>query len=269
MYCLYHANCNDGFGAAHIVWNYYAREGQFIPVLHGQPCPLDTKTLANFDIRQKVMLVDFSYDEETLDKLAEVCDLTVLDHHNSVSDAVKAKPYFTFDNDESGTTLTWKHFYPDKPVPFFYRHLRDMDLWLLEMSGTKELVAALESYPFDFRMWNDFLNSFDTAGMSNLMVEGEAILRFITNQVSIICDNAIHKDVGGHEVPVVNCCVFQSEVGHELCKRYPDKPFSASYFLRGDGQIQCSLRSVGDFDVSGVAKTYGGGGHRNSAGFEQ
>ena len=29
-----------------------------------------------------------------------------------------------------------------------------------------------------------------------------------------------------------------------------------------------SLRSVGDYDVSAIAKTFGGGGHRNAAGFE-
>jgi nanoRNase/pAp phosphatase (c-di-AMP/oligoRNAs hydrolase) len=28
-----------------------------------------------------------------------------------------------------------------------------------------------------------------------------------------------------------------------------------------------SLRSIGDFDVSELAKRYGGGGHKNSAGF--
>lgn len=35
-----------------------------------------------------------------------------------------------------------------------------------------------------------------------------------------------------------------------------------------DGLIQWSLRSRGDFDVSEVAKQYGGGGHRPAAGFQ-
>ena len=34
-----------------------------------------------------------------------------------------------------------------------------------------------------------------------------------------------------------------------------------------DGQCKCSLRSNGDYDVSAIAKAFGGGGHRNAAGF--
>ena len=36
----------------------------------------------------------------------------------------------------------------------------------------------------------------------------------------------------------------------------------------GLGMANISLRSVGDYDVSAIAKTFGGGGHRNAAGFE-
>ena len=37
--------------------------------------------------------------------------------------------------------------------------------------------------------------------------------------------------------------------------------------MRADGRWQFSLRSEGEFDVSAVAQQYGGGGHRNAAGF--
>ena len=37
--------------------------------------------------------------------------------------------------------------------------------------------------------------------------------------------------------------------------------------MAGDGQAHCSLRSNGDYDVSAIAKAFGGGGHRNAAGF--
>lgn len=52
-----------------------------------------------------------------------------------------------------------------------------------------------------------------------------------------------------------------------MCKVFPDAPFSASYCDRGDGKRSYSLRSLGDFDVSAVARMFGGGGHRNAAGF--
>jgi len=48
----------------------------------------------------------------------------------------------------------------------------------------------------------------------------------------------------------------------------PSAPFSVGWFVRSDGLFQYSLRSRGDFDVSELAKLWGGGGHKAAAGFE-
>ncbi len=71
---------------------------------------------------------------------------------------------------------------------------------------------------------------------------------------------------GDYEVPVVNATVLFSDIAGELAK---GKPFGACYFDRADGKRQWSLRSSPDgVDVSEIAKLYGGGGHKNAAGFE-
>jgi nanoRNase/pAp phosphatase (c-di-AMP/oligoRNAs hydrolase) len=67
---------------------------------------------------------------------------------------------------------------------------------------------------------------------------------------------------------VVNCAYFFSEACAMLLERYPDAPFSAYYFDRADGLRQWGLRSIGSFDVSKIAAKFGGGGHRNAAGFQ-
>ncbi len=54
--------------------------------------------------------------------------------------------------------------------------------------------------------------------------------------------------------------------GHQL-RLYPDAPFAGVYYDKPDGSQTWSLRSIGEFDVAAVAKTFGGGGHRNAAGF--
>ena len=70
-------------------------------------------------------------------------------------------------------------------------------------------------------------------------------------------------------IPIVNICqVDCSEVLHELCVSYPSPPFSMYWFKRADGMYQYGLRSIGDFDVSTVAKLFGGGGHKNASGFQ-
>jgi nanoRNase/pAp phosphatase (c-di-AMP/oligoRNAs hydrolase) len=64
-------------------------------------------------------------------------------------------------------------------------------------------------------------------------------------------------------VPVVNLpYMMASEAANRLAE---GEPFAAAYFDRADARV-FSLRSRGD--VSAIAKAYGGGGHRNAAGFQ-
>ena len=65
---------------------------------------------------------------------------------------------------------------------------------------------------------------------------------------------------------MVNTPLLASEACEALLKRFPDAPFAAACHDRGD-QRKWSLRSCGEFDVSEVARSLGGGGHPHAAGF--
>jgi nanoRNase/pAp phosphatase (c-di-AMP/oligoRNAs hydrolase) len=41
-----------------------------------------------------------------------------------------------------------------------------------------------------------------------------------------------------------------------------------TWCVNDKGEVNVSLRSIGDYDVSAIAKTFGGGGHRNAAGLK-
>ena len=86
---------------------------------------------------------------------------------------------------------------------------------------------------------------------------------FLVSEGASISDS----DCKEYFIPCVNASENVSELGNLMCERYPDAPFSMSYCDRGDGMRSYSLRSIGDFDVSVVAKAFGGGGHKNAAGF--
>jgi hypothetical protein len=75
------------------------------------------------------------------------------------------------------------------------------------------------------------------------------------------------EEEGAHFVPVANATVFFSEVGERLLEMYPEAPFSAYYQDRQDGKRQWGLRSRPGFDCSEVAAAFGGGGHKQAAGF--
>jgi hypothetical protein len=59
---------------------------------------------------------------------------------------------------------------------------------------------------------------------------------------------------------------FSNELGHELAKE--SGTFGVSYQFDGTNQRWFfAIRSTGDYDVGAIAKLYGGGGHKNAAGF--
>jgi nanoRNase/pAp phosphatase (c-di-AMP/oligoRNAs hydrolase) len=59
--------------------------------------------------------------------------------------------------------------------------------------------------------------------------------------------------------------LFASELGNRLAEQ--STSFGLVWQLAANGEAKASLRSKGDFDVAAIAVRYGGGGHRNAAGF--
>lgn len=256
-YVLYHSNCYDGFGAAYAAWKVMGNDAKYIPVSYGAPPP-DMPDAA------LIYIVDFSYFPEVLLEMSQKAIVTVIDHHKTAEERLKdlKMPGGTviFDMSKSGALLTWEYFHKDKPVPELIKHISDRDLWKFEMPGSKEVHSALVSYPFDFEVWDKF-------DVEKLKEEGVTCERFEKSVVDKICKGVFMRKVDAYTVPVVNTTQSWSEVGHELLQRFPEAPFVASFTVFDD-QIMWSLRSRKDFDVSAIAKKYGGGGHAQAAGFK-
>lgn len=253
---LYHANCYDGFGAAWAAWKALGDTAEYHPIAYGDPPP----PLLNHD-QGKLYLLDFSFPRATLEALAKEFQLCVLDHHKTAAEDLAELPYATFDLKKSGAVLAWEHFH-STPPPWFVLYLQDRDLWTFELPDSREVSAALRSWPMDFAVWDRLAQELD-----RLAADGVAILRFQQSIVQTMCNQSWMEYLGGHLVPVANATAFFSEVGERLCEMYPNAPFAAYYLDRADGKRQWGLRSRGTFDVSGVAKSLGGGGHPGAAGF--
>ena len=73
--------------------------------------------------------------------------------------------------------------------------------------------------------------------------------------------------LGRLRVEAVNARAQRAELGHELASRARyGVPCGAVFRLEGR-RVDVSLYSVGEFDVAALAASFGGGGHRNAAGF--
>lgn len=275
---IYHANCSDGFCAA---WLLYRDDpsSEFFPAHYGTEPP----DCAG----RNVVIADFSYPRATILKIMqEALSVVVLDHHKTavlelegiVSEFVQSRscrfgevtPIVYFDMNKSGGRLTWDYllrsrparYWSNRPRPWLVDYTEDRDLWCWKLPQSREVNAAIRSYPLTFDQWSMMAENDPASFVS----AGAAILRREKQIVADHVKQAVEATIGGHAVKVVNATVLFSEIAGELAN---GQPFGACYFDRADGKRQYSLRSTKDgMDVSEVAKRYGGGGHHNAAGFE-
>lgn len=251
---IYHANCNDGFCAAWVAWRQY-RDAEFYGANYNQAPP---------DVRGRdVLVVDFSYRRDVLVRMdQDAACIRVLDHHKTAQADLEGLDFCQFDMERSGAGMAWD-FLVGSSRPWIVDAVEDRDLWRWAYPASKELNACITTWPRDFSYWEQRFN--DPDGRDKAIVEGDAISRYLDQYTAEMCDRAYMVEFEGHSVPCVNVPYKGiSEVCGELAKR---ATFSIGWAKEKSGRFVYSLRSRGDFDVSAIAKKYGGGGHRNAAGF--
>jgi nanoRNase/pAp phosphatase (c-di-AMP/oligoRNAs hydrolase) len=65
----------------------------------------------------------------------------------------------------------------------------------------------------------------------------------------------------------VNSRYQRAQIGHALAGRAAfGQPWGLVYRITAD-RVDVSIYSIGELDVASIASGYGGGGHRNAAGF--
>lgn len=163
----------------------------------------------------------------------------------------------------SGAGLAWDVLC-EGPRPSLVNYVEDRDLWRFSLPKSKEVHAACASYPLTLEQRGILMER----TIDSLASEGRAILRYHDKLIESAAKWALRETIGGHDVPSISCPTIEifSDLGHVLCK---GERFAAVWTDAADGTRRYSLRSDGDagIDVSEIAKAYGGGGHRNAAGF--
>jgi oligoribonuclease NrnB/cAMP/cGMP phosphodiesterase (DHH superfamily) len=257
---IYHDRCVDGFTAAWAIWCRFGdHDTEYLPANHGDAAP---------SVRGRdVYIVDFSYPREVLiDMHREARELLVLDHHRTARVELEGLSYALFDMERSGAGMTWDYFHGADTRPWLIDYVEDRDLWRFKLSGSKQVNAWIGAQTRTrFLDWTWLLQE----GMAKASEQGAAVLRYVDRYVEEMSVQAreVYTEHSPQPVPVINAPYINiSELLQHLAK---DKPFAVGWFERNDGVFQYSLRSsaTSDVDVSEVAKKYGGGGHKNAAGF--
>ena len=222
--------------------------------------------------------------------------LTAEDNGNQVYRHPRLPLRIVFNLDKSGAHLAWECFFPGQEPPLLLQHIEDQDLWRFALPDTSRLCHILRLQPFDFAAWHRLVEqiaSADPARYRQLLLDGTAIEAFFRAETERLATGSLRQQARLRGEPVdalqaarhgqatvtdgestwlainglaVNANVlFCSELGHRLAQQ--SGSFGLTWQLAASGDAKVSLRSEGSLDVSAIAVRYGGGGHRNSAGF--
>lgn len=257
---LYHAQCWDGFGAAWAAWRKLKNKADYIAVEHQTPPP---KGLKN----KIVYMVDFCYPEEVIKTIIKNNKkVIVIDHHAIRQKSICMAKEYVFDNNHSGSVLSWMYFFPKKKIPNLLKYVEDIDLWKFKLNHSKEIMLAVDLMPYEFKVWNKIAKDLERKkNAKKYLVKGSAIAKYVKNMTEEIANLADEVIFEGYRVLAVNGPRFlRSDLGHKLVEM--GYPFGIVWYLKGN-EIHVSLRSRKDVDVSKIAQKYGGGGHKNASGF--
>lgn len=257
---LYHNECSDGFGAAWAAWKKFGNRANYIGLNHQTPPPLER-------LRGKfVYFVDITYVGKDLDKVLHVAkEVTILDHHVSVKDEIKKARHWVYSSNESGAGLSWRFFHPKKKIPYLLRCVETRDLWKWNVPGAKEIMAAMDLLPFDFKKWSAAAHDLENIQTRKKYIErGRIILDYEEKMARDLSAKVQPAVFAGYKAGVINSPVLHSQIGKEIY----DAGFDvAVIWSHQNGAFRVSLRSKNKVDVSKLAREYGGGGHKNAAGF--
>jgi len=293
---IFHADCQDGFGAAFAAWLKLGDEAEYLPMNYLKAtdgvAELHERVKLDCSLGERdVYILDFSLPKVVMEWLfAHARRVVWLDHHKTAFEMwceterdlhceddrhPENNRFILLDDNKSGAMLAWEYFHPGTEVPMLIQHIDDRDRWQFKLEGSKELHAALRSHePWTFEQWDEEFGF--PFGVEWLIQEGRAILRAHNQNVQAVLKQARPTSIRvllseDGFAPVLNGLAanapasLASDLGHELANK--SGTFGLVWSMAGDGQIHCALRSNGDYDVSAIAKVFGGGGHRNAAGF--
>ena len=302
----YHAHCIDGFTSGWVAHNETLKinpdaeitllpmsytdksTNEFLDLLLESTIPYNTIYIVDFSIKIHVI--------KYLAKNYRDTSVVILDHHKTafksyapnleiLADSklvtrLEETVIARLDMAESGASITWKYFqtpaYHDD-MPLLIQYVKDYDLWTYNFKDyTRYANKYMSATKKTIENWDTLNNTFQSIdGRTDILSKGKAIQAYHDKLVRDIVEQAVPVQLeadGAVGLGVAAPGMLSSDVGNILAKQ--SGSFGMTWFgkmAKKDIAIdyQISLRSNKEsiVDVSELAERFGGGGHRNAAGF--
>lgn len=272
MKCFYHSADLDGHCSGAIIKRQYS-ECEMIGINYGQEFPW--QTIKEGEI---VFMVDFSLQPFSLmERLNDRCKLIWIDHHKTAIDAAHEARFMAYEQileiGEAGCELTWRYIHPEKDLSYAVFLLGRYDVW--------DLGADKEIMPFQYGMrmeqdtlpgaqiWNEVFGEHPGFVVNEICATGKVVLKYQTAQ-SYKYAKACAFDTKINGVPAIamNVGMANSQMFESVFDLEKHKVMMP--FVWKDGKWTVSIYTVAEtgIDVGLIAKSFGGGGHKQAAGFQ-
>ena len=268
---VYHGACVDGSTAA-AVFKMCFKDVELIPI----------KSRIHEEAKEEAIELAKKHGSELFvldnhffvkDYLNEGLKLTVLDHHISGYEELKALEKenpnlsYIFDNNKSGASLAWAHFFKGKEIPKFIWHVEDGDIWKMEDRYHTDLVNTYASiYMDNIDKYIEMINS----DIEEIYKIAKPIYEYREALIDYYIRNAqaLHLKIGEHVIKAYNVASIRpvvSQFGNIVSEK--TKETIVMFKIFGD-HVNLSFRSAGDFKPSAreLAVFLGGGGHERASG---
>lgn len=269
----YHGACIDGSTAAAICKMKH-KEAAFVPVRHrkDEEAKEELLSLIAKSKDNLVYMLDNPFFARELAKSAN--KLVILDHHIGEHENLKSieeefdNVKYIFDNEESGASLAWRYFFPEKEEPAFVSYVKAGDIWKKE--GIEKEVDLVETYASIYLDNLDKYIEMINSNIEDIFSIAHPIVEYKDMLVDYYLRNAkaLHIKIGEYIVKAYNIASIRpvvSEIGNKLSKQTKETVMLFKVF--GD-VVNVSFRSAGDFSPSALelAQSLGGNGHKRAAG---
>lgn len=260
-----HAPCNDGFAAA-LIASWFRPDVRIFMVDHDQLASLDPGT------SDGILFADISPTPAMYTQLInDGKKFAIIDHHASAEKDLVGCPAWLkwFDSSQSACVMVWRYFFGDAPLPPLFAIVQARDLFRKDDVPNCDIVITglATCAGFCAACWTRY-----AVDHGELVAAGQLLDRKREDHIEKYVQAASLRTMGRQRFWAINCtqeeCI--SDVGARLvnkegCK--DDIAFIYRYDTKRWGNL-VSLRSRLDGpDVSQLAASWGGDGHRSAAGF--
>lgn len=264
----FHHNDPDGQASGAIV-RYALGDGLTLLEIDydGKPIPWDLVEQA-----EQIIMTDFSLPLADMQRLAEGREFVWIDHHKSAIakfNRIANNWPGIRDISEAACVLTWRFFFPKRPVPRAILLIGDRDIWRWAEADTGAFNESLYNREYQAgndAFWRPLLDD-DKDTVKRMTAEGKWLREIgLRNMKRLVEARGYEVRFETYRTLVINTSgngdlgQLGRDQGYEIVYCYVDQ------MQNGVLTTNVTLFSV-KVDVSVIADRYGGGGHAGAAGF--